>query len=102
MRVSVNPGMLRRQMFHRHTSSGKDQMSGSATRKLETRNSQSTIRALQQPGYMKLPMSRDALTRVPKRPKSEGLTKLLQRHRNSVKPWTYREALIMATNKRAL
>jgi hypothetical protein len=39
MTVSANPGMLRRKLFHRQTSSGKNQASGSARRKLKTRKS---------------------------------------------------------------
>jgi hypothetical protein len=49
-----------------------------------------------------LPKSREALTRVPKRPRSEGSTLVkevnpLQRPRDSMRPGTYREAFIMAT-----
>jgi hypothetical protein len=68
--VSANPGMLRRQLFHRKTSYGKDQVSGSARRKLKTRKSQYNTGGLWQLGYMALPQSREALTKVPKRPRS--------------------------------
>jgi hypothetical protein len=50
---------------------------------------------------------REALTRVHIRPRSEGNILLkevnpLKGPRDSVRPGTYREALNMATNKRAL
>jgi hypothetical protein len=68
---------------------------------LKTRESQSST------GIHGIPKAREALTRVPKRTRSEGSTLIkevnpLQRPRDSVRPGTYREALIMTTNKRAL
>jgi hypothetical protein len=56
---------------------------------------------------MAVPKSREALTRVPKRTRSEGSALVkevnpLQRPRDSMRPGIYREALNMATNKRAL
>jgi hypothetical protein len=105
--VSANSGMLRRQLFRRQTSSGKDQLSGSARKKLKTRKSQSSTGGSWQLAYVALPKSREALTRVPKMPRSEGTTlvkevKPLQRPRDSMRPGTYREALITAINERAL
>jgi hypothetical protein len=41
---------------------------------LKTRESQSSTGGSQKPGYMALPKSREALTRVPKKPRSEGST----------------------------
>jgi hypothetical protein len=89
------------------TLSGKDQVSGSARRKLKIRKSQSSTGGSWQLRYMALPKSREALTRVSKRPRSEGSTLVTevnppQRPRDCMRPVTYREALIMATNKRAL
>jgi hypothetical protein len=105
--VSANPGKLRRQLFHRQGSSGKDQVSRSSRRKLKIRKSQNSTRGSQHPGYVALPKSREALTWVPKRPRSEGSALIkevnpLQRPRESIRPGTYREALIMVTNKRVL
>jgi hypothetical protein len=67
--------------------------------KLKTRKSQSSTGGLWQPGYVALPESREVLTRVPKRPRSEGSTLVyelnpLQRPRDPMRPGTYREALI--------
>jgi hypothetical protein len=105
--VSANPGMLRRLLFHRQASSGKDQVSGSARRKLKTRKSQSSTGGSQQPGYVALPKSKEALIRVPKRSRSEGISLVKkvnppQRPRDCMRPGTYRKALIMDTNKRAI
>jgi hypothetical protein len=56
---------------------------------------------------MSLPKFREALIRVPIRPRSSGNTLIkevnpLSGPRDSLRPGTYREALIMATNKNAL
>jgi hypothetical protein len=89
-------------------SSGKDQVSGSARRKLKNaRESQSNTGGSQQLGYTALPKSREALIRMPKRPRFEGSTLIKEVNsllgpRGSTKPGTYREALIMAANKEAL
>jgi hypothetical protein len=37
--ASAKPGMVKRQVFHRQTSYGKHEVSGSARRKLKTRKS---------------------------------------------------------------
>jgi hypothetical protein len=56
---------------------------------------------------MAQPKSREALTRVSKRPRSEGISLVEevnppQRPSDCMRHEIYREALIMATNKRAL
>jgi hypothetical protein len=56
---------------------------------------------------VELPTFREALTRVPIRPRSKGNTLIEEANplfgpRDSVRPEIYREALIMATNKRTL
>jgi hypothetical protein len=56
---------------------------------------------------MALPNSWEALTRVPKRPRSEGSTLVKgvnppQRPRESMRPGTYGEALIMDKLRRQL
>jgi hypothetical protein len=43
--VSAYPTMLRRQLLHRQTSLGKDQVSGNARRKLKARKSQAELEA---------------------------------------------------------
>jgi hypothetical protein len=61
-------------MFHRQTSAGKDQVSGNVRRKLKTKKSQSSTESLWKLGYIALPKSREAMTRVSERPRSEGNT----------------------------
>jgi hypothetical protein len=56
---------------------------------------------------MALPKFREALIRVPERPRSEGSTIVKevnnpQKLRDSLRPGTYREALITATNKKVI
>jgi hypothetical protein len=82
-------------------------VSGSARRKLKKPESQSSTDVSWQLEYAALPKSREALTRVPERTRSEGSTLIkeinpLQRPRDSTRPGVYKKALIMAANKRAL
>jgi hypothetical protein len=65
------------------------------------------MRGLHQLSYKALPKSREALIMVPKRPRSEGRTLFkevnpLQTARDSMRPRTYLEVLMMAINKRDL
>jgi hypothetical protein len=67
-------------------------------------NHYSSIGGLQQLGYAALHKSREALTNVPKRPRSEGSTLIKEvnppkRPRNSMRPETYMEALTNKTEK---
>jgi hypothetical protein len=49
-------------------------VSGNARRKIKIRENQCNTGGLWQPGYEALPKSREALTRVPIRPRSKGNT----------------------------
>jgi hypothetical protein len=66
--VCKEVGMLRRRLFHGQTSTGKDQVSGSARRELKTRKKQCNTVGLWQPGYMALNQSGKDLTEVSKSP----------------------------------
>jgi hypothetical protein len=73
----------------------------------EVRNSQGSIGGLWKPVCVALRKSREALTRVPIRPGSNSnilIKKVnsLEGPWDSVRPGTYRQAFIMAINKRTL
>jgi hypothetical protein len=87
--------------------SGTDRVSGIPEGILKARESQGNTGDLREPWYVVLTKLREALTRVPIRPRSKGNTVIkevnpFQGPRDSVRPETYREALIITTNKRAL
>jgi hypothetical protein len=74
---------------------------------LKAREIRGNTGVLWKPGYMALPKYWEALTRVLIKPRPKDSTIIEEVYplfgsRDSVKPGTYREALIMATNKRAL
>jgi hypothetical protein len=87
--------------------SDTDQVSGMPEGSLKHRESQGSAWVLWKLGYVALPKSRETLNRLFIWPRSMGKTLIkevnpLSGPRDSVRPGTYRETLIMATNKTAL